>query len=355
MIFQIRPASRFRAIFYSIQCENIVTGRTFPQRRLASSAPSKSVSSTATTNAFSSAQKPTLTTTAQSPTPRASDDEPIIQPLDRPLGVPSPPRPGQNSGIDPRTWQERRDDFLDYDKHLERRRELTRKVSKPYFRDWSNLRHHKGKLFLAPQRLLKADKALYFPNLRGITLADLKDEQDTTEVLRGRINIIRVFTGTWAERQADTWTEHGDERVALGNILDAGEGIVQGVNINIEENNLRARLVRFFMRWQRRLAPQKVHGRYFLVTRGVTDEIRHALGMFNTQVGYMFLVDGNCRVRWAGNAVAGDEERASFLRGLVKLIQEMKKLQDLGEGSKDSAARQRLSFLASRLPVILNA
>jgi ATPase complex subunit ATP10 len=44
--------------------------------------------------------------------------------LNRPLGMPNPPQPGENSGFDHRTWQEKRDDFFNYDKHLEKRKYL---------------------------------------------------------------------------------------------------------------------------------------------------------------------------------------------------------------------------------------
>ena len=46
------------------------------------------------------------------------------QPLSRPIGQVTPPQAGQNTGIDTRTWRQRRDDFFNYDKHLARRREL---------------------------------------------------------------------------------------------------------------------------------------------------------------------------------------------------------------------------------------
>lgn len=67
------------------------------------------------------------------PNPSPSPSQPPKKPnekdivphvLDRPIGSAIPPQEGQNTGVDERSYRQRRDDFVSYDKHVERRQEL---------------------------------------------------------------------------------------------------------------------------------------------------------------------------------------------------------------------------------------
>ncbi|PQE11242.1 ATPase assembly factor ATP10 mitochondria protein [Rutstroemia sp. NJR-2017a BVV2] len=250
------------------------------------------------------------------------------RPLDRAIGLPNPPRPGENTGIDPRTWRERRDDFVNYDKHLARRERLTKAIAKPYYRDWSNLKFSRGKSFLAPPRLFKAERALYFPNLFGRTLVKrAKRYADTTPVLMGKISVVSVFSSAWGENQAATFasTKHNPE---LHEVLENNKGRAQLVHINIEENYLKALIIKLFIPGLRKRLSEPNWGKYFMVQKGLNDDIKDAIGLLNNKVGYTYLLDEQCKIRWAGSGEAEPDERSDLVKGVRRLLAETKLAQD---------------------------
>ncbi|KAN0067710.1 ATP10 domain containing protein [Elaphomyces granulatus] len=267
-------------------------------------------------------------TPIQASRPSGDKDDFVPPTLDRPIGLPYPPREGQNTGIDTRSFRQRRDDFVDYEKHILRRQELTKQVAKPYFREWTNMRYHQGKAFMSNQRLLKREKALYFPNLFGITLASPREKQNTTSLLRGKISVVSLFSSVWAEHQVITFTGP-TQNPGLYEALQAGSSssgseLAQKVDINLEENSIKAWLIRMFMWRMRRNSPAEQHKRYFLVRKGLSNGLKEAIGMMNSKVGYIYLLDDDCRIRWAGSGHAEEIEMQSLNNGVRKLVEEKK-------------------------------
>ncbi|KAK2806834.1 Mitochondrial ATPase complex subunit atp10 [Onygenales sp. PD_10] len=250
-------------------------------------------------------------------------DEFVPKPLNRPLGLPYLPREGQNTGIDTRTLRQRRDDFVDHEKHLERRKYLAAQAAKPYFREWTNMRYHKGKTFIANSRLFRDDKSLYFPNLYGRTLSASKPMQDTTPILRGKVSVVSIFSSLWAERQVASFVSPQSNPV-LHQILKEKPRLAQRVEINFEDNALKAWLIRMFMWRMRRTFPEVQHDRYFLVTKGLDEGLREKIGMMNSKVGYVYLLDQECRIRWAGSSIAEKGEVESLNNGLRRLLDDQR-------------------------------
>jgi ATPase complex subunit ATP10 len=262
--------------------------------------------------------KPTQT----SPTPDPKDEDIFIpKPLGRPIGFASPPQPGENASI-PKTKKDYSGMTMSQ-RNLEKRKDLVEKWGTNYFRDFKNIRKYRsGKTFMANQKIFKKDAAKYFPNFHGDTLE--AKEKDTTNVLNGKISVVNVYSSMWGFSQVETFTGK-QTNAALQEILAQNPEIAQRVDINIEENSMKAWLVALFMWRLKASKPKEDWGRYFVVRKGVSEKIRETIGLLNGRVGYVYLVDQDCKIRWAGSGDAEGTEMDDMNRGFAKLVHEAQK------------------------------
>ncbi|KAI9700195.1 MAG: Mitochondrial ATPase complex subunit atp10 [Bogoriella megaspora] len=253
-----------------------------------------------------------------------SDEARTPHPLGRPIGLHHPPSRGENSGHDARSLRDRYNDTLNKEKNLQRRKQLQNEMfRKPYFRDWTNLKYHKGKTFLANPRLFKKEYALWFPNLVGGTLERPGEDRDLVEVLRGRVSVVAVYSGEWALQQVESFLGKS-ENEGFVKVLKENEDVVQRVDINVEENAMRYWILRMVAGGLRKRRKREDWGKYFFMRKGISDDIREAVGILNGRVGYVYLLDRDCKIRWAGSGPSHPEEREGIVKSIWRLIREAK-------------------------------
>jgi len=132
---------------------------------------------------------------------------------------------------------------------------------------------------------------------------------------------VSLFSSVWAEQQVATFTGPS-QNPGLYEVLKSAGPLAQRVDINLEENAMKAWLVRMFMWNLRRKMPKEQHERYFLVRKGLTDGLKEAIGMMNSKVGYVYILDDSCRIRWAGSGPAQEAETEALNNNLRKLVEE---------------------------------
>jgi len=233
------------------------------------------------------------------------EPEPPIPPLQRPLGVPDVPT------TTTRTLSEMSADFLNQEKQLKKRRHLVKEASTGYFYDLHMTRLYGGKTWMAPQVLIREDKALYFPNVVGNRLDD-GVKAHTTDMCAGKVSVIAMLSTTMSELHATSYTQ------SLHDLYSENPAF-QYIQINLQENILKSILVQIFLSSLRSKIPLHQHPRY-LVSRQNMEYVREPLGMTNSRIGYVYLVDENLKIRWAACADAKIEEEEALIRCVGVLL-----------------------------------
>ncbi|KAF8609167.1 hypothetical protein BDV93DRAFT_518022, partial [Ceratobasidium sp. AG-I] len=228
--------------------------------------------------------------------------------LSRPLGVNEPP-----SSV-PKSWSQTREELLDRNKHMEKRRHIVKEVTRGYFHDFHKLKHHGGKMWIAPRVLIKEDKALYFPDISGVTL-DKRKTLHTADACAGRITILSVLSTKISELHAQSFVEQSLKQ-------HQENPAFQYMQVNLQENLLKSFLVSLFLSSLRNTVPSELHPTYILSGQNM-EFLRVPLGMENKHIGYTYLIDENLKVRWAGCGFARPEETEALTNCTRVLLERM--------------------------------
>lgn len=190
---------------------------------------------------------------------------------------------------------------------------------------------HKGKVFRSNERMFRRDKALWFPNVVGETLLESEGVVDSVTVMKGKVSVVAMHSAVWAEEQVGKFVD-AKENGELERIIRGSGGLVHRVNVNMQQGWFRTWLARMFKGRIRRLVGEERWGRYFIIQlprdirRGLQEETRDAMGLLNSQVGYLYLVDSDCKIRWAASAYPWEGEVEGLNNAVKRLIEEERQL-----------------------------
>ncbi|KAG2183928.1 hypothetical protein INT44_008939 [Umbelopsis vinacea] len=246
--------------------------------------------------------------------PKPTEDAPKRQPPSV-LGVKERPIPDRNSWVG--RQKQKLQDLTDYDKafasHVEERRYLVAEATKSYFADAHEMREHNGKLFEASHKLIRAEKALYMPDFEGQNFK--KEKIHTSDLLHGKITLMSFVLAQYAEQHVNTFINP-----FLTAFKDRKD--IQLVELNVQENLLKQYLMKALMGTIKKNTPLERQDNYLLLFKDIS-RLRRYLAMSNQYIGYVFLVDENCKVRWTAHGIATPQEIQNLI-GMTKFLADKK-------------------------------
>jgi len=247
--------------------------------------------------------------------------------LDRLLGVRERPT------LVKQTRMERfKDIWLKEETILQQRKHLIKELNKGYYTDVVKIIHpgHMGKTWIAPEVLIREDKALYLPNIKGKDL-EKGEQKHTTLMCYGKITLLAIESTELSVLQTKSF-------INSVHPLFESNPLYQRIHINVQENILKALVVNLFLNNLRAKVPRALYGNSLLSTQNM-EYLREPMGLVNRMVGYIYLIDENLKIRWAAGGDATMAELKALencLAVLLKRLEEKKKKEKqprLGEAS----------------------
>ncbi|KAF8982418.1 Mitochondrial ATPase complex subunit atp10 [Entomortierella lignicola] len=144
-------------------------------------------------------------------------------------------------------------DWTDKEKNLEKRKELLTDFQSGYFSEFSELSRTGSKLWRGTENMISADKALYMPNIIGTSLKT-SEPIELVDIIRGKISLLAISGTRFGEEQIETFITPFLKKWPMSQ-----GSKVQLVELNIQENPLKAGLVRIMVPFVRKTIPEERH------------------------------------------------------------------------------------------------
>ncbi|PVV02920.1 hypothetical protein BB560_002621 [Smittium megazygosporum] len=172
------------------------------------------------------------------------------------------------------------------------------------FKENLHLKKFGPKLFEATAELIPEKRALYMPRLQCKSL--LGNQQEISLFLKGKISLVVFEFAKFAEPHAKSYIEPFES-------IFKENPKVNLVQLNIEENMLKAFILKTFLGYIRATIPKYRQNSYF-THFGSINTIKQQLGIANKFLGYCFLVDKNTKIRWYANGLATKQEQETLIK-----------------------------------------
>ncbi|QLL33262.1 hypothetical protein HG536_0E01730 [Torulaspora globosa] len=234
----------------------------------------------------------------------AAPKEHIVRELVRPIGMQTPPT-SQTVYSKGNSFRE----MFDRDKTEKRSQELGVEFSKSGMYELHAFQKHGGKMFISPKSYWRADRALYFPHLKGTSLSGLT--KDLEETLKGKTSVVRLFTNKVGDDLSKQYFQNRElDLDYLGKDLEKlATSNTQIVEVSFLENAVKSIIAKLSAYKLRSLIPPLRHANYFQCDRDqLPFTVRESLEINNIYTGYVIVVDPDLKIRWMACGAASEDE-----------------------------------------------
>ncbi|KAL3766403.1 hypothetical protein ACHAWO_008067 [Cyclotella atomus] len=198
-----------------------------------------------------------------------------------------------------------------------------------YFWALKELEKTNNKPILSNESIIPAAEAEKFPTLTGLNclndevvdIPDFFNRDNQTKDATAQCTLVAISCKDFGAKLLPSWIDPFTSQ-----LVNSSDGYkFQTVRITINEGRIAKLLSPLILSGTKKNIPTEDHERTLLYY-GNAEEWRDILRMHNMYTGYVYLVDGIGRVRWAGSGGGDEEEVANMIRCAKELVAPVKKV-----------------------------